>query len=420
MNQPEIKKPNRTEEEEFRVLETEGYESEAELPKTEEAKEVEMSEAEYEKQKKRLAQEWHNFTSVEMPKNIDFEKLSDEEFTKLLYENLVKGVDLAIAEIGFEINNGLLAEINQETDTAKKTELQKQFIDSIIKQTRGLEEGGKFNRGKEDKWSFYPKQIKEDKRVNCSGATLLVGRILEKAGFKVDHGEAAHHAVSVAELADGNLYYVDSRRNSHNILALENEAKPIGDFYYHELKNPKIAYEKIIPVPKEQAEVNIIISNYSSMRHEADKNDDQDEEATKQIEELDKIMGDINFDSLWGKLSPKRWEFHIKNSEWQEEEKRVDAKHNFSDQVEKAVSDSIGNLSHEQKVSLTNELQKNGEKIYEFCSNLNYDLIGLKDSLSPEAYQIVTVIRDTLESIRQQSQPAYEFALVELKAKISE
>lgn len=400
------------------LLDIEDFQPEADLPEVEVIEENEMSESEYLKQKVRLAQEWSNLSGVEMSPDIDFSELSDEELIKFLYDNLMQGVDRAIEEIGFIINADLKMAIDKETDLQKKSEFQRELIDSILKQTRGVTEGGKFNRGKEDKWAFYPEQIAKAKRLNCSGATLVIGRILENFGFQVEHGFAAHHAVSVVKLADGHSYYVDSRRNRHNIVALEDEVKSIGSFQYQDLHHPQIAYEMIIPVPKEQAEVEVVISNYNAMRQESKKPDSQDSEAKRQIQELDKKMKDIDFGALWDRLFPSNKELHTEIKEWLDEEKRVDAKHKFSDQVEGAINDMFSGWTQEQKVALTQELQNNGQKIYEFCSNLDFELVNLKNIVSEDTYRVAVIIRDTLEGIRGQSQAAYEFASAELKEKI--
>lgn len=401
-----------------KVLEIEDFEPEADLPESEPVAEKEISDVELKKQKARLAEEWSNFSGVEMPKDVEFDKLSDEDLVKVLYDNLMKGVDTSVKEIGFDVNNDLKTAMDQEADPQKKSEIQKQFIDSILKQTRSIAEGGKFNRGKEDTWAFYPAQIAHAKRLNCSGATLVIGRILENSGFQVDHGIAAHHAVSVVKLADGHSYYVDSRRNRNNIIALEDESKPIGGYQYQELHHPQIAYEKIITVPKEQAEIEVIIGNYNSMRQESKKPEGKDNEAKRQISEMDEKMKDIDFGMLWDRLFPQNLELHTEIKEWLEEEKRVDAKHKFSDQLENAVNEQFGGLTEEQKVTLTGELQQNGQKIYEFCSDLGFNSLDLKNNISEEAYKVVVATRDILEGIRGQSQAAYEFALAELKGKI--
>jgi hypothetical protein len=406
------------------LLPLEDFEPEADLPPENIEPAQEVSAAELQRQKHRLFEEWSQFSGVEMPQDIDPDKLNDQELIKALYENLTAGVDRAISEIGFNIDQQQLELINQEQDIAKKIELQKQFIDGILKQTKSIAEGGLFNRGKEDTWAFFPKQILADRRLNCSGATLIVGRILEQAGFKTEHGLAAHHAISVVELSDGQKYYVDSRRNRDNIVALGQEERPIGNLTYRELDHPRVAYRKIIAVPRQWAEVEVIMGNYNSMRSEANKrqrNKAGHQEAIRLIGKMDSKMTDIDFSLLWDKMFPEMLKLHTENSDWTEEEKSVDAKHNFSDQVEKAVGAKFADLSQDQWVNITNELISNGQEILAFCQNLDYSVINeLQSKLSPDAYRVVIVIRDTLESIRGQSQAAYEFALDELKAKVSQ
>ncbi len=342
----------------------------------------------------------------------------------MLYENLTAGVDQAIKEIGFNVDQQQLEAISQEQDVIKKTELQKQFIDGILKQTRSMSEGGLFNRGKEDTWAFFPKQIMASRRLNCSGATLVIGRILEQAGFKTEHGFAAHHAVSVVELSDGKKYYVDSRRNRDNIVALGQEERSIGNLTYRELDHPRVAYRKIIAVPRQWAEVEVIMGNYNSMRNEVKKHqvgNAAHQEARRLIGEMDSGMSDVDFGLLWDKMFPEILKLHTENTDWSEEEKTVEAKHNFSDQVENAVSEQFADLTQDQRVVITNELTSNSQEILAFCQNLDYSAISdLQGKLSPDAYRVAVIIRDSLESIRGQSQASYEFALEELKAKISQ
>lgn len=403
------------------IIPFEDFEKGAELPAENIEPDKEVSAIELQRQKRRLLEEWPQLSGREISPDINFDKLSDQDLIKALYDNLMTGVDQVIKEIGFNIDQQQLEAISQEQDIGRKTELQKRFIESILKQTRGRNEGGLFNRGKEDTWAFFPKQILASRRLNCSGATLVIGRILEQTGFKTDHGFAAHHAVSVVELADGQKYYVDSRRNRDNIVALGQEEKPIGNLFYRELKHPRLAYGKIIPVSREWSEVEVIIGNYNSMRSEVKKHRGDNEahqEAVRLIQDMDSNMQDIDFGVLWDKMFPEIMKLHTENPEWQEEEKAVEAKHNFSDQVENAVSEQFGELTPEQRVSITNELRDHSREILAFCQNIDFGVANqLKNNLSSEAYNIIIIIRDTLESIRGQSQTAYEFALEELKAK---
>ena len=68
----------------------------------------EITAEEFNKQKVLLAQDWPKLSGVEMPVGLDFEAMSEEQLKTTLYENLMQGVDAAVEEIGFEIDQNLL------------------------------------------------------------------------------------------------------------------------------------------------------------------------------------------------------------------------------------------------------------------------------------------------------------------------
>jgi len=353
--------------------------------------------------------------------------MSEEQLKTTLYENLMQGVDAAVEEIGFEIDQNLLEKIEREKDPQEKCLLQKQFIEGIIQQTRSENEGGKFRQDKDAKWACYPKQIAKDRRLNCSSASLFIGRILEKAGIPVDFGAVYHHTVSVAKLADGHSYYVDSRRRSDNLVALSDETKPAGAYSYREMNNERLAFKKIFILPKQDGDMKVVLSNSRVMR------ESQDEEALRQI---DTINPNIDFGILAEKLFSKEYDLY-ETDEWQEEADQVEAKHSIDAQLSKIKGEKFGSLTLPEIESLMDELKKNGDRIYQYCSaiSINAGTVKLLDGLSDNAkeYAIITgeVLRNVLENIRsnrsggEQSDEyrtaleRHRFALAELRNELA-
>ncbi len=398
-----------------------GLELEEEAPDSRE-----VSAEDFNKQKILLAQDWSKLSGVEMPEDLDFGTMDNEQFEKTLYENLMQGVDAAVKEIGFEIDQDLLEKIANEKDPEEKSALQKQFIEGIIQQTRCEDEGGKFkDRG--DKWAYYPKLIAKNRQLNCSGATMIIGRILEKAGFEVGVGAVHRHSVSVAKLADGHNYYVDSRRRNDNLVPLNDEDKPAGEYSYREMNNDRIAFKKVFIIPKQAGDMKVILSNSRVMR------ESHDAEAQRQT---GTINPNIDFGDLAEKLFSKEYELY-ETEEWQEEAEQVEAKHDIDAQLAKIRGEKFGGLTGDQINSLMEELKKNGDQIYQYCNalSINVETVKLLDGLSDNAkeYAIVTgeVLRNVLENIRSNRADGeesdeyklalekYKFALAELKSELS-
>lgn len=387
----------------------------------------EISAEDFNEQKILLTQDWPKLSGVEMPQGLDIAAMDDEQLKTTLYENLMQGVDAAVKEIGFEIDQDLLEKIARENDPQEKCSLQKKFIEAIIRQTRDEGEGGKFKQDKEAKWACYPKQIAKDRRLNCSSATLFIGRILEKAGIPVDFGAVYHHTVSVAKLADGHSYYVDSRRRSDNLVALSDEPKPAGAYSYREMNNERIAFKKIFIIPKQDGDMKVALSNSRVMR------ESQDEEARRQTDEIDP---NIDFGVLAEKLFSKEYELY-ETDEWQEEADQVESKHNIDTQLAKIRGEKFGGLTGPEIRSLMDELKKNSDQIYQFCSAtaIRPETVNLLDGLSDNAkeYAVVTgeVLRNVLENVRsnraggEQSDEykaaleRHRFALAELRNELS-
>lgn len=375
-------------------------------------------------QKIKLAAVWGKFSGAELPTNLDFARLSDEEFRQLLNDNLMAGIDKAIEEIGFDTEADQVSTINQENDPQKKTVLQLKFINRIIDQTRTIDEGGKLNaRSSQDKWCFYPKKIMTDKLINCSGSALLIGRILEKAGIPVENAILYHHEANAVQLADGKMYFVDSRRPKDNISNLGKKLKTFGYFQYSELGNPSFAQTKVWTGPKDKLGVETLLNNLHIMKSQAERTDNPDEAAKKLLEGISDIDG-LNFDFLAHKLYPENSNIY-QSQEWIDERNQTEAKWDITKPLEESKRKIFGGLSPTEINILASELTKkeNAQKIYDFCSAPEADisiLVGLSEQAQNYAILTGGVLRGVLEDIKSQRAGGkeYEFTLTTLRSEL--
>lgn len=227
---------------------------------------------EAEAQISQLTKVWKNISeSKSEEKSPDFRCPEDASVVrKYLYDEMIDSIKSCIDILGIKENQKLIAAIDQEQDDGEKSKLQIEFLNGLADQFRVIPH---------ERWSFYPKQIKETKTINCSGGALLSGYMSKQAGIETYDATAVGHAANVVRLADGAWFFFDAR---NGVVAEMNnpQIEKVGDVSLMSIRQKDILYNALIAAPIEYS-VGHILNNldclrFEAQRYESDQGDTQD------------------------------------------------------------------------------------------------------------------------------------------------
>ena len=170
-------------------------------------------------------------------------------------------------------------------------------------------------------WSAWPVVSLETNVTNCSFGSQVLGRILQKANYKVEYGMPGpmSHAVIFAEARDGKIYYLDQANGVAVEVAGVLDVDGIKA-YRIETEDEKIPF-RLVPVCSLEESTANTIWNLNSLRQTAifDKEDGiKDNMAQRLVQEFG-LNSDINYSS-WAidHILPK-WKNIRNHPTWQKE-----------------------------------------------------------------------------------------------------
>jgi len=237
------------------------------------------AETDFEKSKNILAEIWPDLTGAEEIKDKELDNLTSEDYRRLLYEKMIPSLDRTMESLGISANKEMLSTERNLSDGQLK------MIKSLEKQFKDISVGGKLKETekgerKDATWSFYPKEIVKNQSVNCSGASLLFGRMTERLGIKTYQAVTPNHSFNIFELADKRLVYVDTRVNSEHDDEYTDSIRSFVIDKYEKNKlngaeiiriegdNSKHFQRKALLLPQYEA-VASIINNFGALKSEA-------------------------------------------------------------------------------------------------------------------------------------------------------
>ena len=303
--------------------------------------------------KQEILKNWQELVVGEKKESdIDVGKLDNEQFKNLLYKKVEERLDETTKILGLNADEKLIKKMDEAKSKEEKAEAQKEIIKSVVKQINSIPFG---------KWAFAPREIERQKKLNCSGAALICGSMLNKVAIKTEYGSPAHHAMNFTELADESLLYVDSRNNI--VKKIEAEEESFKGLKIRRINDRSIEY-KIIPSLSQRDATIDILENTEALKGEAQK-EDSDDSVAKEIYEKDKEVLDlVDYSKLSKELYPDLNEFRSKDK-WQEEEKRINKLHDFTSNLNK-IKERFEKLTPKKQERITTEVGKKRELLREF------------------------------------------------------
>ena len=366
------------------------------------------------KDKKSLADSWTTMVvdSEEEPGNIT--EMDDAGVKKWMYESLMDDTNRLIDEWRIKPDEELIAKIQDEEDLEKKAKYEIKYIESIHKKIQHVRDAFNNARKKEhveksNKWDSWPKKMREGKDFNCVGATLLGIIFLEKAGIECSYGSPSGHAVNIAKLSNGDMWYVDFNNDKSQTRQIDpiktEEADGISVLKFVE---PVNRY-KIIPVLDNSEIPLFVLGNLSALNKEAqekeipateeEKRDKEEAEST--LSKFKNEYSNIDFGKISERLYPEYGEIG-EGEEMKMENERV----GFLDSFEAPIEEYTRSLSKKWVDDLVKEIKKL-EEIEGFFSGDDRILSESSETLK----NILYLYRKSLEKIKVQRPELYQEAV---------
>lgn len=339
----------------------------------------------------KIFESWQNITvGGEDKQEIESEKLDNEHYKEMLYGTVENRLDETADILGINVDNVLIEKLNQAEGEKQKAEAQGEVVNSVAKKISSIPPA---------KWAFYPKEIEKERKLNCSGAALVCGSMLNKIGIKTEYGSPAHHAMNFVELADGSVLYVDSRNNI--VKKIESEEEEFKGLKIRRINDRNIEY-KIVPSFSQKDAIVGILGNIEALKTEA-KKEDSDDSLAKEIYEKDKELFDsADYFKLNEELYPSLNEFRHKE-EWKEEEERINKLHDFDDNLQK-VKEGFEELSQKEQEQLKAEVfEKKG-----FLREFLLSDVEIESKLSKPLFKLFSDVKQELTPLKNWNKEEYE------------
>ncbi len=215
-----------------------------------------------------------------------------------MYDILEPTLDKILQSLEIQPDLNSVEKINETRNVAEKAKHQKELLDNTMKN---------FKKVPFKKWSFFPSQIQEAKSFNCSGSALLMGHLLNKSGIETYYCAPPGHSANIAKLADGSIFYLDSRINIQTPEEIEKNIVPIRKETAKEeekegikmlkLDQPDIEY-KIIPTFFQKDSLASMLDNFDSLK------ETKDEEATDVYNHFKPSLDKTDFDKMKEEIYP--------------------------------------------------------------------------------------------------------------------
>lgn len=358
---------------------------------------IEEEKSQEEFSKSELFHTWGNMVGVEFKISQEsFEKLSNEEIKEQLYESLKTSIQKTIDGLGISIPDSLLNQL-KSSEGMEKIKAQEQVLRTVVEQ---------FSRIPFDTWSYFPKEVQNTKKLNCSGSQLLIGYLLNKNNIKTFSGNPLGHAMNITRLDDGSFWYVDSRMGPgvHKIEDAQLETLE-GGIDVIRTHDENIKFETI-PISPESDSVSSIISNSAVIKKDIEKLHIQERNERTQedpdfshelaiYEENKESFEKLNFSNIGVNLFRKHYDFYD-TPEAKNEGKKLD----IIDKYTRGANKEFMKLDSELQKSVKQELKTNKTAIAGYFNGETIDALESFKNLSEPARNYIGMLVSMIQDLK--------------------
>ncbi len=246
----------------------------------------------------------------------DLESGDRDQIVSALYDSLQPAIDQTIDQLGIQLPEGW-------ENPGKSTEEELEICKAALVQLKGLDYM---------KCGSFPKIIQETGKVNCTGQTMLMQRLMERASISYIYANPARHVAGIVQTSDGNYWYADPGNISDDL----------SDLTYNliQLKQPKqieIAGNKVLEIEDERIDSHLvrlcdkteivagILMNLESLHPDDGINLDEDSQAL--YHRYQDLLNALHNYNVAPALFPRTFEYYY-SPEYIEENQRIKALHN--------------------------------------------------------------------------------------------
>lgn len=365
-------------------------------------------------EKRSLAQAWENLVIGKPIASENIEQMSNEKLKDWLYKSMMSEVDTLVDAWKLAPDEKTIQAIKEENDPNKKSVLEKKFLDEAKERFAEYSSHFDHSGAKSVTWDSWPGIMRETREFNCVGSALLGISALEKAGIKQYYGNPVHHVINIAELTNGDLYYVDFSHGQ--VRLIKPEKMEIAGTEILKINDKAINY-RLIPIYKKGVIIKPVIGNLACLNHEA-----EDPEAPNEIDKKMAIayrnkhkeeFAKNDFGILSDRLFPGSMDYWG-SDEIKAERQRIRELHD--DSFSKKAHQYADQLPYERQKSIKKELSENAPGIRKL---LFEDDESVLRNLSEEAAQFIHLYKEGADFLKKDRPAIFDEQMEGFLARIS-
>lgn len=326
-----------------------------------------------------LADAWFAMVMDSGQRPLDIHEWDNAKIRDWLNETLRRDTEKLVNDWQLAPPVGLTEKIHDAPDAEHRSQLEIQFLTDMMAKLRPLGHGN----GRSGAWDSYPKIMRQSESMNCVAKSLLAKNLLDRAGVKNDMANPAMHAMNVAELANGEHYFVDT--TSGLLERIQPHSRDIDGVTVLEINEPGLSY-RLLPLLDDEELAKPIVGNFRALHDEVVMPEGFKSQAgwgvreRTEAQELFKIFrtefATTDWDSIWEKLYAKYAAFE-KNPEWKNETNRVGDFQQAFDTIILEIEGRLGQMTDPEAVrQLRKGLGDNLEGIKSYITEGNQDVLG--------------------------------------------
>lgn len=168
-------------------------------------------------------------------------------------------------------------------------------------------------------WSFFPQRIIKTRKATCTGNTLIVNYLFNKAGVDFDYGRPEGHSMNFVYL-DSETWWVDGSNTVLDKVRYKDEMVDGIKVRRMESSNPKIPYRLIRVLEPRDIIINLF-GNMTAMKHAAKEK--RDKYSVEIMDEFGSEIEKIDFEKWLFYLYPTYMKYTTQNKDFSKEVNRI-------------------------------------------------------------------------------------------------
>lgn len=327
-----------------------------------------------------LADAWFAMVMESGDRPLEVSEWDNNKIREWLNETLRQDTEKLVNDWHLAPSAELVEKIQNSPDAEHRSKLEMNYLTDMMAKLRPLGRGN--NRS--GAWDSYPKIMRQSESMNCVAKSLLAKNLLDRAGVKSDMANPAMHAMNVAELANGEHYFVDT--TSGQLARIQPLSRDIDGVTVLEIDVPGVEY-RLLPLLNDDELSKPIVGNFRALHDEvvspegfktqAGWGASERTEAQEFFTIFRTEFAATDWDSIWDKLYTRYATFE-KSPGWKSEKQRVGDFQEAFDSIMLDIEGHLGQMTDPEAVRhMRKELGDNLDGIRTYLVNDDRAVLGL-------------------------------------------